>query len=185
MSSEIKKEKWLIYLKCKQCENFKELNHDLWYKHNEWFMWVLWRCKQCIKWWRKTEHELSMARKRDSYRYYNNPNRRSYVISSSIDRRKEKWYAEIHSACYRIIKKLWIRPTVCPICKLKHSRIESHHYNYQHPFKIIFCCKLCHSKLDRWIIDYQKCDIIDIEPTTYKSKVKWIDHKINRTWSCY
>ena len=47
------------------------------------------------------------------------------------------------------------------------------------------CCKICHSKLDRWITDYNKCDIVDIEPVNYKSKIKWIDHKINTTWSCF
>lgn len=185
MASEIKNLKWVNYLKCKECLEFKELSNDLWYKHNEWFMWVLWRCKECIKNWRKTDHELCMARKRDSDRYYNNPIRRKYIYVSSRIRRKEKWYTAIHLACSRAIKKLWIRPSICSICKKENKRIEAHHYNYEYPFKIIFCCKICHSKLDRWITDYNKCDIVDIEPVNYKSKIKWIDHKINTTWSCF
>lgn len=185
MSSEVKNIEWVNYLKCKECLQFKELNYELWYKHNEWYMWVLWRCKECIKKWRKTEHELSMARKINSDRYYNNPKRRKYIYVSSKIRRKEKWYNAIHSSCGKIIKKLWIRPKICSICKLEHKRIEAHHYNYLYPFKIIFCCKICHSKLDRWIIDYKKCDIIDIEPINYKSKTQWINHRINTTWSCF
>jgi len=173
------------YLKCKECCEYKKLWNKSRYKHYQWYLWVLWRCKSCIKKWRKTDRELAMARKRDTDRYYNNPKRREYIFTQAKINRKQKWYGKIHAACYRIIKKLWIRPKDCPICDKQNTRIEAHHYNYQHPFKIIFCCSVCHSKLDRWIIDYKKCNIIDIEPKHYKSKVKWIDHKINTTWSVF
>ena len=185
MSNPTKELNGKTYLQCKQCDQYKQLGKECWYKHNEWYLWVLWRCKECIKEWRKTDKELTMARKRDIDRYYNNPKRRDYIYKSSRERRKEKWYEKIHSACYRRIKSLWIRPEHCPICNSIGKRIEAHHHNYMKPRCIIFCCKICHSKLDRWIIDYKQCDIIDIEPKHYKSKLEWIDHKINKTWSCF
>lgn len=185
MANETKVIEWFTYLKCKECLQFKSLWWDERYKHNEWYMWVLWRCKDCIRRWRKTDHELSMARKRDIYRYNNNPKRREQVFSWSKRRRKEKWYWRIHLACSRIIKSLWIRPKLCSVCWNENKRIEAHHYNYMLPFNVIFCCKVCHSKLDRWIIDYRNCCIVNINPESYISKVQWIEHKINTTWSCY
>lgn len=87
MANPTKETNWIKYLKCKQCLEYKNISSNEWYKHNEWFMWVLWRCKACIKQWRKTEHELSMARKRDSDRYYNNSKRRNYIFNQSWERR--------------------------------------------------------------------------------------------------
>jgi len=175
---------WVTLLECKQCKTMKEVNNENWYKHSAWYMWVLWRCKECIKTWRKIDHELSMSRKRDAHRYKNNQNRRRQIYRWSGRRRIEKWYWAIHWACSRLIKKLWIRPTTCSVCLKENNRIEAHHFNYMFPFKVIFCCKVCHSKLDRWLIDYRIYPIVDIEPSDYKSKVTWIDHKINTTWSC-
>lgn len=174
---------WFIKLKCKQCCEL--LTIDMFYKHKEWFLWVLWRCKDCIKLWRKTDHELMMSRKRDKQRYHHNKTRREYVHIQSANRRINKWYGKIHLACSRQIKKLWIRPTVCSICDQYSNRIEAHHFNYALPWKVIFCCKICHSKLDRWIIDYKECKIVDIEPKDYQSKTRWIDHIINHTWNCH
>lgn len=185
MANPTKEIDWKTLLMCKECSKYKELSPSNRYKHSEWYLWVLWRCKDCIKSWRKTEEELVMARKRDNDRYYNNQDRRDCIFNSSSLRRREKWYWPIHTSCWRIIKRLWIRPNQCPICKKDSKRIEAHHYNYQFPFHIIFCCKVCHSKLDRWLINHMDCDIINIEPTEYDSKVQWIDHKINTTWSCY
>jgi hypothetical protein len=174
MSNTVKNIKWLNYLKCKECKTFQPLWDRCRYKHNDWFMWVLWRCKVCIKEWRKTEKELCMARVRDTHRYVNNKKRRDYLYESAKIRRNKYWYWAIHLACSRRIKKIWIRPIICPICNLKHKRIESHHFDYMQPRKIIFACSICHSKLDRWIIKSSSCNIIDIEPTKYKSKLKWI-----------
>lgn len=54
-----------VFLKCKECGEFKEVNIENWYRHSEGFLWVLWRCKECIKKWRKTEYERWMARERE------------------------------------------------------------------------------------------------------------------------
>lgn len=152
MANDFYKENWKTFLKCKQCEVFKEINKDNRYYHNQWFLWVLWRCKECILAWRKTEHELEMSRRRDSDRYYNNPKRREYIFESSRERTKRKWYRNIHLKTSKKIKKLWIRPSVCPICWYSW-RIISHHPNYNKWYEIVFCCQICHDKIHRWKIE--------------------------------
>lgn len=88
---------WKTFLKCKECWEFKELCSDNWYKHKEWYLWVLWRCKECIKAWRKTERELKMARIRDKKRYHSEK-RQSWIKKYTeenydvIKKRKELWY---------------------------------------------------------------------------------------------
>lgn len=138
------KKDWKTFLKCKECWSFKEVNLDNWYYHNEWFLWVLWRCKQCILKWRKTEHELNMARKRDRDRYFNNKKRREFVYNSSKNRiirhmKENKNWNALHEKAQRLIKKLWIRPTQCPICDYKW-RIVAHHLDINKWNEIVFCC---------------------------------------------
>lgn len=156
---------WKINLKCKQCWEFKEINSDNWYKHNQWFMWVLWRCRNCIKEWRKTEKELVMSRIRDRYRFHYNEKRRKFIFKSSIERRKRKWYWPIHEKSYRKIKYK-IRPTKCSCCLWEIDwnnilRIIFHHPNYNNPYKWVFCCDVCHSKIHQWKINCEKY-IIDL-----------------------
>lgn len=149
------------FLKCKQCNTFKELNDVNWYKHKEGFMWVLWRCKECIKAWRKTEHEREMARKRDMDRYYNNPERRAYIFETSTERRKRKWYWALHLKTGRYIKKAWLRPDKCPICGYEW-RIIAHHPSYEKRNEIAFCCQPCHDKIHQGEIeDYEVINILD------------------------
>lgn len=150
---------WKKYLMCKQCWQYKELTPDNWYYHPEGYLWVLGRCQDCIKRWRKSEHERLMARKRDEYRYYNNPKRNEYVKEKSAERIIRKWYKLVHWRTARKIKKLWIRPELCPICGSR-TRIISHHPDYEHWNQIVFCCQPCHAKIHNWILT--EYDIIDL-----------------------
>lgn len=155
---------WKTLLQCKECCEFKEVWSNEWYLHYQWYLWVLWRCKKCILHWRKQEHELQMARVRDRERYKEDEKRRKYTMGRSVFFRKEKYWL-LHQKPTRAIKKHWLRPTVCPICYIEplNKRIEAHHFDYSQPMKIIFACSICHSKLDRWIIDHTKCKIVDLE----------------------
>jgi len=78
MSNPHIEENWVIKLQCKECSLFKKLSD--FYKHNDWYLWVLWRCKECIKEWRKWKYERWMAIVRDRNRYRNNIKRRLYTI---------------------------------------------------------------------------------------------------------
>lgn len=151
MSNDVYEKDWRKFLKCKECWEFKEVCWDNRYSHSQWFLWVLWRCKDCIKKWRQSEKERAMARKRDYDRYHNNADRNSYIKKTTAERRKRKWYWPVHLKTDRLIKKLWVRPEKCPIC-WKRTRIVAHHPNYLEWNKIVFCCTICHSKIHRWII---------------------------------
>lgn len=163
MANPTKKVKWKTYLECKECKFFKEVWSKDWYLHNQWYLWVLWRCKECIINWRKREHELQMARVRDRNRFLYNKKRRNDVIRRSTQFKKKYW--NIHQRPQRLIRKLWLRPTLCPICYIEplNKRIEAHHFDYSQPMKIIFACSICHSKLDMWKINYKECNILDLE----------------------
>lgn len=147
----IQAEDWTLLLKCKECWIFKEVNSQNWYKHSEGYLWVLGRCKICIKKWRCSERELKMATVRDMDRYYNNPKRREYILRDNKERRKRKWYWYIHEKTRAKIRELWIRPKVCPIC-LRKWRIIAHHPDYDKRYEIVFCCSICHSKIHSWKI---------------------------------
>ena len=156
-----------ILLKCKECWEFKELNNENWYKHPEWFLWVLWRCKQCILRWRKWEHELEMARVRDRNRYINNKKRRDFIYKSSWNRTKrhmeenQNWQA-YHLRAIRLIRKLKIRPTICPICWYEW-RIIAHHPDINVRNEIVFCCQICHDKIHKWKMECPKpIDLINL-----------------------
>ena len=167
MASEFYKEWNKTFLKCKECWQFKELNNSNWYKHNEWFMWYLWRCKDCIKKGRKSERELAMARKRDYNRYHNNPKRKEDVFKSSYKRVLEhletnKNWRNIHTKACRLIKAKWIRPTCCPICWRKW-KVVAHHIDEYVWHNIVFCCVPCHAKIHKWeITEYSVINLLDI-----------------------
>ena len=158
MASDYYTKEWSCFLMCKECKEYKDTAIDF-YKHNQWFLWVLWRCKECIKRWRKTEHELNMARKRDRDRYYNNEKRRKFIFTSALNRRKVKWYWTIHSRTDYKIKELWIRPKFCPICN-NGGRIIAHHEDYEKRNEIVFCCQICHDKIHKWKI--KEFEIVDL-----------------------
>lgn len=155
MAAEYYSKDWKIFLQCKECNLFKDIAEDF-YTHKEWFLWVLWRCRSCIKAWRKTEHELQMARIRDMERYRNNPKRRADIFESAKKRGKKKWHKPIHTKTTRLINKLWVRPTVCPICLQHSDRIIAHHPDYSKRYEIVFCCQICHDKIHRLKIECPK-----------------------------
>lgn len=166
MANDFYKEDWKTFLKCKECNIFKEINNNNRYSHKDGFLWVLWRCKECIKAGRKTEHELSMAREREKRRYYNNPERRLYIFKAWAERRKRKWYWNIHNKTERLIRKIKARPSKCPICNCE-GRIIAHHPDYNKRYEVVFCCQICHGKIHKQkITDYKIVNLLDIDSKT-------------------
>ena len=142
--------------KCKECLIEKTL--DQFYVHPLWVMWVLPRCKECIKSWRKSDRELKMSRIRDRDRYVNNAKRREYIFKSSIERRIRKWYAKVHWDTDNRIKRKYGRPNKCSVCYgeidwVNILRIVFHHPDYTKPYIWIFCCDVCHSKIHLWKVE--------------------------------
>ena len=153
---------WIIFRKCNLCWVYKELNNNNWAKNSHWFMWYLWRCKECRKKLSTTEEERAKFRIRDRNRYYNNPQRRAYMYKLISERRKLKKYDHIHLKTSRHIKKLWLRPDTCQFCGSK-NRIVAHHPDYLKPFEIVFCCDICHKKIHSWEITNIESKIINVE----------------------
>lgn len=150
---------WKMFLKCKECGCFKEINNENRYFHSLWYLWVLGRCKECIKKGRASERERIMARKRDYDRYHNDENRNAYIKKTAVERTKRKWYGYIHEKTRKKIRKLWIRPNICPIC-LRKWRIIAHHPDYDKRYEIVFCCPICHSKIHHWFV--KDIEVIDL-----------------------
>lgn len=149
-----------LKLKCKECMCLK-LIKDNYYKHPEWKFWVLWRCKDCIKKWRKTEKELIMSRARDMKRYNNPDNKkRYYIFKKAKERRIKMWYWSIHCKTHRFISKKNIRPKRCSVCWNKHKRIMAHHIDYKFRYKVVFCCPICHTNIHLWKIEKDVLDIV-------------------------
>lgn len=174
MANETFVKEWKTFLKCKECWEFKELWKENWYLHKEWYLWVLGRCKECILKWRKTEHELEMARERDRDRYLNNPHRRAY-LNECAKKRTERHLKEnsnwilYHGKTDKMIKSLWIRPKICPICWYEW-RIMAHHPDINKWNEIVFCCQPCHNKIHNWKMECPK--VIEL-PLSCK-KTKWL-----------
>lgn len=70
---------------CKECKKEKQLSE--YYKHPLTKSGYMWKCISCVIAWRKTEHEMAMARVRDKKRYNENPRRRLYTIWKNLNRR--------------------------------------------------------------------------------------------------
>lgn len=83
------------------------------------------------------------------------------ILERKRNKRNAMWYWAIHLKTARAIKKLWIRPKVCPIC-WEETRVEAHHSNYEKRNEIIFACNKCHQRIHNGWIECPK-DIIDIQ----------------------
>ena len=142
---------------CKECLIEKDLSE--FYKHPQWVLWTLPRCKECIKAWRKTERERKMARVKDSKRS-KTIKRKKYAKEhheKRIINNPEKKYAQYLVQKYFRFKKN-LRPNKCCNC-MKIWRIELHHEDYTKQNEVIPLCPLCHRQYHSWIIDIVK-DII-------------------------
>lgn len=127
------------------------------------------RCETSAKQWRENNKEYFLDKCRE-YRknnklFYNaymkeyRNNNKDGLRAKRIERDNNKWYVSIHNKTNKLIRKLWIKPTICPICWEKH-RIYSHHPNYGKWNEIVFCCQSCHQLIHSGRIECPK--IIDI-----------------------
>ena len=167
---------WKTFLQCKECWEFKEINKENWYYHKLWYLWVSWRCRECVLKWRSSEREHIMSRKRDMDRYHNNPKRKEYIHQLARDRIKrheENWenWNSLHERTVRLISKLQNRPNKCPICWRESSRIIAHHPKLENWWEVVFCCSICHSWIHEWKIgEYAVVNLKEEEEKWYKEK---------------
>lgn len=140
---------------CKECFIRKDLSE--FYKHPQWVLWTLPRCKECIKKWRKTEREREMARKNDNRRYHNDDNRRKYQRERcSIGKRINRDKSQARQLASR---SALLNPELIPVkCPITWWKVEClHHYDYRKPLSVIPCSI-------RWHFMFHREDKIEINP---------------------
>ena len=149
---------------CKECRELKNISD--YYSHPQWKNWVLWRCKECIKRWRKTDKELKMARIRDKKR--SNSTERLKQLNNQCKKYRSK-YPEKYKAHWIVNNyfryHLEDRPKHCSNCNTIPSEnkwIVMHHEDYNKPREIIALCKLCHSWYHSWRVDIDKTKMFTI-----------------------
>jgi len=133
---------------CKECLKEKVLTD--FYKHPQWVMWTLPRCKECIKKWRKSERERKMARINDLKRS-KKPKRIKYQRERTIKYRQEhKNKYNAHKKVWNYLKNIKYKYNFeCCICLTK-NKIELHHEDYNKPNEIIPFCSLHHKWYHYW-----------------------------------
>ena len=122
------------------------------------------RCKECIKKWRKTERELSMARVRDKKRL-SDPKRKAYArkhLLSFRERNPEKYKAQC-LVNHFFSKYPEFKEKKCRVCD-KECLLHYHHFNYEIPNNVIPCCPACHSKFHRNLLEVSEELILILNP---------------------
>ena len=162
---------WYMWLKseCKDCakkrtQEYRIKNHDKYKESNKIYYS---KNKEKIqnrarKW--EEEHKEEYKKYKENYREKNKDRRneynrayikeyqkRDYVKANIKEHAIEMWYKPIHRKTNYLIKKLWIRPSVCPLC-WKSWKIISHHPDYNKWNEIVFCCISCHAYIHNWKI---------------------------------
>ncbi len=41
------------------------------------------------------------------------------------------------------------KPEACQICDSTHKKVQAHHYDYNKPLEVIWCCRSCHATIHR------------------------------------
>ncbi len=166
---------WIQYVQCTKCMEVKSI--DMFCKAKRWLFWKKERCKDCDKKYREEHREHiinylrnyynndkeNLQKKHAEYREKNRSKikeleRQYYNLHKEetkirIRRRNdETWYEPVRQKSKRLIAKLWIRPSSCPLCWYKKFRIEAHHPDYNKRNEIVFCCKSCHQLIHSWKI---------------------------------
>jgi len=97
-----------------------------------------------IEWW---------VYKRRREKYYNT--HKDQYLQRKRERKKEMGYEPIHTKTSKFIRKLWIRPKICPICWTTW-KVEAHHPDYNKWYEVVFCCTKCHQRIHNWWFECPK-----------------------------
>lgn len=81
--------------------------------------------------YRKTDKGKNASNKATSDWYYKNKNKH-----------------RAHQTIRRAIKKgCLIKGKICEICGIDNKQIEGHHWDYDKPLDVVWCCRKCHNKI--------------------------------------
>jgi hypothetical protein len=71
------------------------------------------------------------------------------AVYKSIEKHREKQNARAN-LYYNVQKGKVIKPSKCQKCR-KKAPLEAHHKDYSKPLDVIWVCKCCHVKLDKYL----------------------------------
>lgn len=101
------------------------------------------RAKWRACYWKKPEQYRKNRRK---YYQYNREHALEYARNYNKNNRlKRACHVYINAALH---EKLLVKPDICDICHKPSVKIQSHHDDYTKPFDVVWCCGVCHKKLD-------------------------------------
>lgn len=110
--------------------------------------------KKAYRRYRKKNLEAIRARERKYYhdnkekiRQKYDKEKRKQAVVRWTKRNKEKCRCA-HLLRLEVKRGNIKKPKVCSVCG-KEARIEGHHFDYNFPLKVIWCCRACHAHLDR------------------------------------
>lgn len=166
---EVCKKDWELHIKCPRCLEFKLASPDFRYRDADDKLWYSSPCKECkkksikeykehrgwkekIRAWRiayeNTEKWKIAKQKKKAYqKKYREKNKEK--IAEDQRKRIKTGKHGVNTKTVKRLEKIWIRPTVCPICWTEWD-IIAHHLDYNKRYEIIFCCKSCHQRIHAW-----------------------------------
>ena len=95
----------------------------------------------------KHRHELYKEKYPDKYHAMKYNNKKKNRLLNDEFRIKDN----IRNNTWRYARRHWIKFECC-ICN-SNNNIQLHHPDYSKPFEIVPCCRDCHMKIHKWIID--------------------------------
>lgn len=127
---------------CEGCRTKYEIEHrNKTYKEYQKKWWV--ENKDKIRGYKAKRHDkiLEYERKRKKTKAFKDKLKEEY------QKNKEKFLARQKANKYITIPK----GKLCEICNKELAKYK-HHNNYSKPLEVIFCCSMCHNKLDRGLV---------------------------------
>lgn len=178
---------WILYIECSECHNMK--SEKEYFKWNCAY-WLRSKCKECImkryadksleyrimnrekinkqkREAAKRDREIISERrqkKKGQMKIYREKYYKEHcgeILKKRREYRRESWKGKIRTRTERLINKLWIKPSQCSICG-ENVYIEAHHPDHNKRNEIIFVCRRCHSRLDKWRFECPQDKIIDL-----------------------
>ena len=150
---------------CIKCNNTKELND--FYVHSAMKGGRLNKCKECAK-------QDSLKNRAENKEYYKEYDRKRANDPKRIQKRKEyansirgkervaagrkNWISRnpekttAHNALARAVRdKKVLKPDYCFVCGEKAREIHGHHFDYNKPLEVLWCCADCHIGLHKML----------------------------------
>lgn len=163
---------WIIYLQCCYCKCFKPLEcfgddkrNKFFYKRSE--------CKDCHREQSRLHYQNNKELIKQKHKEYNKSNPwKAWIREKKRKEKDPESYRQIRNNIMkrqrtkesfrhkdtvrrktnRFIDRHNIVYDECCICK-SNIKIELHHVNYDERYMIVPCCRDCHMKIHKWIID--------------------------------